>query len=235
MSTVTAPPVPGCLVMTDRAVVRDLGDREAGGGPRSGISVNTSSCRRWPGAALDDVAATTAPARRSKSSSRPAEVRRRGSHDHRCVGDPAGDDDVGARVQAPGDAPRPEVGVRRSGVPVQPAGRARVRLPARSDRRPRRGRSAHSVPVGRSHRAARRRGRWIEPAGVASRSSRRGRERAPDSPRPAAETFGVSRAPGPSSGPAEDQHRQPRRGIRRSGSPAHRPSSISRIAEIRSP
>ncbi|SHW48737.1 Uncharacterised protein [Mycobacteroides abscessus subsp. abscessus] len=41
----------------------------------------------------------------------PAEVRGGRSDDHRGVGDPAGDDDVGAGLQTVHDAPRAEVGV----------------------------------------------------------------------------------------------------------------------------
>ena len=44
---------------------------------------------------------------------RPAEVRRGGPDDHRGVGDPAGDHDVGAGTQAIDDAPRPEISVGR--------------------------------------------------------------------------------------------------------------------------
>ena len=55
--------------------------------------------------------ATTAPASASKSVARPAEVRGGRADDQRGVGDPAGDHDVRARVQALDDAPAAEVGV----------------------------------------------------------------------------------------------------------------------------
>ena len=84
----------------------------------------------------------------------PAEVRDARADDERGVGDPAGDDDVGARPQALRDPEGAEVGVR-----GQRGRRARARRPAAAGRRPRRARRRSARPAGRPAPAARRRGR----------------------------------------------------------------------------
>ena len=63
------------------------------------------------GAALDDVAGDDRAGQRVEVVAAPAVVGDRRADDHRRVGDPAGDDDVGTLVQRLGDAERTEVGV----------------------------------------------------------------------------------------------------------------------------
>ena len=62
-------------------------------------------------AAFDDVARGHRAGETVVIVAGPAEVRGGRPDDHRRVGDPAGDDDVGAAVEAVDDAPRAEVGV----------------------------------------------------------------------------------------------------------------------------
>ena len=102
----------GVLGDDRRPVGVDLGEREARRRTRSGTSVKNAKLppvawvphsMTWP--------AATAPGERVVVGAAPAEVGGGGPDDHRRVGDPAGDDDVGAGVEAVDDAPRAEVGV----------------------------------------------------------------------------------------------------------------------------
>ncbi len=63
------------------------------------------------GAALDDVTGHDRAGQRVERVPAPPEPPGGGSHHHGGVGDPAGDDDVGPRIERGGDAESPEVGV----------------------------------------------------------------------------------------------------------------------------
>ena len=82
VSTVTAPPVPGCLVITELTVGGDLGDREAGPARAVGqLGEEAEVAAGRLGAALDDVAGDGGAGERVEVVAGPAEVRR-GRADH---------------------------------------------------------------------------------------------------------------------------------------------------------
>ena len=160
VSTVTAPPVPACLVMTlDPSAATSATGKPSGrsrrGRSRKPLKLPPVACVphsiTWP--------ATTAPASSSYDVARPAVVRDRRADDERGVGDAAGDDDVGAGGQGGGDAEAAEVGVGGEGVvPVRP--RWRTSSPstcATCGSRPRPGGDL-AEPVGEAG--------GVEPAGV---------------------------------------------------------------------
>ena len=112
MSTVTAPPVPSCLVTTQRAVGGQLGEREA---ERLAVvrerleAGEVAAARLRP--ALEHVAGDDGAGQLVVRRGGPAVVGDRGSDDQGGVGDAAGDHDVGALAQGRGDAEAAEVGV----------------------------------------------------------------------------------------------------------------------------
>ena len=95
-----------------RAVGADLGQREAGVGQVGDFGEERVVAAGGLYAAFDDVAGDHRSGELVVVGAGPAEVRGRRSDDHRRVGDPAGDDDVGPVVEAVDDAPRAQVGVR---------------------------------------------------------------------------------------------------------------------------
>ena len=100
----------GAGVLGDDGRCRPRGSRRAGsrGGGRRRLARRRSSCRRWPGCRTPGRARRRRrPRARRRSSRSPAEVGGGGPGDERGVGDPAGDDDVGARAQTGGDAAPP--------------------------------------------------------------------------------------------------------------------------------
>ena len=111
MSTLTSPPVPGCLVITDdpSASISAIGN--PGVDEVGHLGEEREVAAGGLDAAFDDVAGGDGTGERVVVGAAPAEVRGGRSDDHRRVGDPAGDDDVGAGVEAVDDAPRAEVGV----------------------------------------------------------------------------------------------------------------------------
>ena len=147
----------GAVVLGDdaRAVGGDLGDREArGAGRRAGQAEEPAEVAAGRlRAALDDVTGDDRAGQLVVRRLAPAVVRDRRTDDQRGVGDPAGDDDVGAGAQGGGDAEAAEVGVGGEGT-------AEVRAGVR--RRPRRARSAGSSPSPR----ATSRSRSARPAGL---------------------------------------------------------------------
>nr|CRL72578.1 hypothetical protein CPGR_00948 [Mycolicibacter nonchromogenicus] len=93
----------------------DLGEREAGVQHLFGGNLGEERVIAAAGlhAALDDVPGDHGAGQPVVVRAAPAEVRGCGPHDHRCVGDPAGDHHVGAAGQAFDDSPGAQVGVRR--------------------------------------------------------------------------------------------------------------------------
>ena len=88
---------PACLVITDAAVGVDLGQREAGHSVRSGdLGEEREVAAGRLRAAFDDVARGHRTGQLVVIVASPAEVGGGRADDDRCVGDPAGDDDVGA-------------------------------------------------------------------------------------------------------------------------------------------
>ena len=142
----------------------DLGEREPGVGQVGDLGEERVVAAGGLRAALDDVAGGDGAGQRVVVGAGPAEVGGGGPDDERRVGDPAGDDDVGAGVEAVGDAPRPEVGVggqRRAPKPefgsAAPATRSSPSTWATLTVRPSRSASARTA-VGQPRR--------VEPAGV---------------------------------------------------------------------
>ena len=159
---VTAPPVPGCLVMTLEPSACDLGDREAGVAEVGELGEERVVAAGRLGAALEDVAGDGGAGEGVVVGRRPAEVRGRRADDERGVGDPAGDDDVGAGVETGDDPPGAEVGVggqRRAEAELVGASAGGRRL--RRGRRRRRRRAAAASSRTRLGEAGR-----VEPAGV---------------------------------------------------------------------
>ena len=200
------------------AVGIDLGDREAGMAQVGDLGEERVVAAGGLRAALDDVPGRHRPGERVEVVQLPAEVRGCRADDERGVGHPAGDDDVRAGLQAGGDPPAAEVGVRRDGLAEAELGRsgqqvvaghvARSWVPARA------------VPPGRG---------WLRPGrpGSARRRWRRSRRPCPapgpGSPRAGAGTSGRSRGPDPSGGRGRGSAWSARPGSRRSARPARRP------------
>ena len=109
VSTVTAPPVPGCLVMTAEPSACTSAIGKPGRCPPSGSSVKKREVAAGGlRAALEDVPGDGRAGQRVEVVAAPAEVGDRRPDDERGVGDPAGDHDVraGARQSAMPNAPR---------------------------------------------------------------------------------------------------------------------------------
>ena len=107
-AAVTAPPVPGCLVMTHEPSA-SISASGKPGRRRSPISVKNEKLPPVAWAPHSRTCpATVAAGERVVVVASPAEVRSRRADDERRVGDPAGDDDVGAgpRQAAMPHAPR---------------------------------------------------------------------------------------------------------------------------------
>ncbi len=119
---------PGAVVLGDHArpVGGDLGQREPEGTVPVGQAEEAAEvAARGLGAALEDVAGDDGARELVVLLGCPAVVRDRGPDDQRGVGDPAGDDHVGAAAQGGGDAEAAEVGVGRERA-VPEAERAQV-------------------------------------------------------------------------------------------------------------
>ena len=103
----------GAVVLGDHAgaVGRHLGDREAERGAHVDLGEAGEVAAGGLGAALDDVPGHDGAGQRVEVVASPAVVRDRRPDDHRRVGDPAGDHDVGPAVQGLGDAEGAEVRV----------------------------------------------------------------------------------------------------------------------------
>ncbi len=98
-------------MITDAAVVVDLGQREAGIRQIGYLGEEREVAARRLRPAFDDVARGHRTCELVVIVASPAEVGGGRADDDRCVGDPAGDDDVGAALEAVDDAPRAEIGV----------------------------------------------------------------------------------------------------------------------------
>ena len=112
MSTVTAPPVPSCLVMTHEPSAASSASGKPSGRAveREALEAGEVAAGRL-GAALEDVADDDGAGQLVVLLGRPAEVGDRRADDERGVGDASGDDDVGALGESRGDAEAAEVGV----------------------------------------------------------------------------------------------------------------------------
>ena len=98
--TETRPPVPGCLVITDEPSASISAIGKPGTRPSATSSKNGVVAAGGLGAALEHVAGDDRAGERVPVVARPAVPPRRGPDHQRGVGDPAGDDDVGARRSA---------------------------------------------------------------------------------------------------------------------------------------
>jgi len=94
-----------------RPVGGDLRQRETGADEVGNLGEEAEVAAGGLSAAFDDMAGGDRAGERVVVGSGPAEVGGGRSDDHGGVGDPAGDDDVGAGLQAVHDAPGAEVGV----------------------------------------------------------------------------------------------------------------------------
>ncbi len=111
----------GARVLGDhrRPVGAHLGDREAAPLDARNLSEERVVATGALGAALDDVAGDDGAREGIPVVTGPAEVRCRRAEDHRGVGDPTGDHDVGAPVERCCDAEPTEVGVGRDGLDAE--------------------------------------------------------------------------------------------------------------------
>ncbi|CKS08887.1 Uncharacterised protein [Mycobacterium tuberculosis] len=115
----------GAVVLGDhrRAVGSDLGQREAGVSEVAYLGEERVVAAGGLDSAFDHVPGHHGAGQSVVVGAAPAEVRGRRPDDHRGVGDPAGDHDVGAALEAVDDAPCAQVGVGRQWRPQPQFGR----------------------------------------------------------------------------------------------------------------
>ncbi len=89
----------------------DLGQRETGVGQVWNLGEKREVAAGGLDAAFDHVSGDDGTGQLLIVGPSPAEMCGRGPDGHRCVGDPAGDDDVGAAVETVDNAPGAQVGV----------------------------------------------------------------------------------------------------------------------------